>query len=112
SLDAETDNGRLIMRERVTPVINPQAQRLIFDELEVLIQAGQKTNREPIVMLDWSDDHGQTWSFDRQESLGKVGEWNKRLIFRRLGQAFNRVFRLRLTDASRLIILGAKAKVR
>lgn len=112
SLDAETDNGRLIMRERVTPVINPQAQRLIFDELEVLIQAGQKTNREPIVMLDWSDDHGQTWSFDRQETLGGVGEWNKRLIFRRLGQAFNRVFRLRLTDASRLIILGAKAKVR
>lgn len=112
SLDAETDNGRLIMRERITPVINPQAQRLIFDELEVLIQAGQKSNREPIVMLDWSDDHGQTWSFDRQETLGKVGEWNKRLIFRRLGQAFNRVFRLRLTDSSRLIILGAKARVR
>lgn len=112
SLDAETDNGRLIMRERVTPVINPQAQRLIFDELEVFIQAGQKSNREPIVMLDWSDDHGQTWSFDRQETIGKVGEWNKRLIFRRLGQAFNRVFRLRLTDSSRLIILGAKAKVR
>lgn len=112
SLDAETDNGRLIMRERITPVINPQAQRLIFDELEVLIQAGQKSNREPIVMLDWSDDHGQTWSFDRQGTLGKVGEWNKRLIFRRLGQAFNRVFRLRLTDSSRLIILGAKARVR
>ncbi|MCM1964192.1 packaged DNA stabilization protein [Acinetobacter pittii] len=112
SLEAETDNGRLIMRERITPVINPQAQRLIFDELEVLIQAGQKSNREPIVMLDWSDDHGQTWSFERQESLGKVGGWNKRLIFRRLGQAFNRVFRLRLTDSSRLIILGAKAKVR
>ncbi|QNW97479.1 hypothetical protein IC797_05505 [Acinetobacter seifertii] len=112
SLDAETDNGRLIMRERVTPVINPQAQRLIFDELEVLIQAGQKSNREPIIILDWSDDHGQTWSFDRQETLGKIGEWNKRLIFRRLGQAFNRVFRLRLTDSSRLIILGAKARVR
>lgn len=112
SLNAETDNGRLIMRERVTPVINPQAQRLIFDELEILIQAGQQLNREPIVMLDWSDDHGQTWSFDRQETLGKVGEWNKRVIFRRLGQAFNRVFRLRLTDTSRLIILGAKAKVR
>ncbi|MGS4874367.1 packaged DNA stabilization protein [Acinetobacter nosocomialis] len=112
SLDAENDNGRLIMRERVTPVINPQSQRLIFDELELLIQAGQHSNRESIVMLDWSDDHGQTWSFDRQDTLGKIGQWNKRLIFRRLGQAFNRVFRLRLTDSSRLVILGAKAKVR
>ncbi|HHP4660841.1 packaged DNA stabilization protein [Acinetobacter baumannii] len=112
SLDAETDNGRMIMRERTTPVINPKGQRLIFDALEIFVQAGQHVNREPIVMLDWSDDQGQTWSFDQQETLGKVGEWKKRVIFRRLGQAFNRVFRLRVTDSSRLIITGAQAKVR
>ncbi|MDQ9030588.1 packaged DNA stabilization protein [Acinetobacter nosocomialis] len=112
SLDAETDNGRMIMRERTTPVINPKGQRLIFDALEIFIQAGQHVNREPKVMLDWSDDQGQTWSFDQQETLGKVGEWKKRVIFRRLGQALNRVFRLRVTDSSRLIITGAQAKVR
>ncbi|MFA3282207.1 hypothetical protein KWE44_09295 [Acinetobacter baumannii] len=112
SLDAETDNGHMIMRERTTPVINPKGQRLIFDALEIFIQTGQHVNREPIVMLDWSDDQGQTWSFDQQETLGKVGEWKKRVIFRRLGQAFNRVFRLRVTDSSRLIITGAQAKVR
>ncbi|MHC3092221.1 packaged DNA stabilization protein [Acinetobacter nosocomialis] len=112
SLDAETDNGRMIMRERTTPVINPKGQRLIFDALEIFIQAGQKVNREPIVMLDWSDDQGQTWSFDQQETLGKVGEWKKRIIFRRLGQSFNRVFRLRVTDSSRLVITGAQARVR
>lgn len=112
SLEEETDNGRLIMRERVTPVLNPQAQRLIFDELEVFIQSGQHLNREPLIMLDWSDDRGQTWSFDRQESIGKIGQWDKRIIFRRLGQAYNRVFRLRMTDSGRLVVLGAKAKVR
>ncbi|MCZ3306451.1 packaged DNA stabilization protein gp10 [Acinetobacter baumannii] len=112
SLDAETDNGHMIMRERTTPVINPKGQRLIFDALEIFIQTGQHVNREPIVMLDWSDDQGQTWSFDQHETLGKVGEWKKRVIFRRLGQAFNRVFRLRVTDSSRLIITGAQAKVR
>ncbi|CAM0676497.1 packaged DNA stabilization protein [Acinetobacter baumannii] len=112
SLDAETDNGRMIMRERTTPVLNPKGQRLIFDALEIFIQAGQKVNREPIVMLDWSDDQGQTWSFDQQETLGKVGEWKKRIIFRRLGQSFNRVFRLRVTDSSRLVITGAQARVR
>ncbi|ENU45340.1 packaged DNA stabilization protein gp10 [Acinetobacter nosocomialis] len=112
SLDAETDNGRMIMRERTTPVINPKGQRLIFDALEIFVQAGQKVNREPIVMLDWSDDQGQTWSFDQQVTLGKVGEWKKRIIFRRLGQSFNRVFRLRVTDLSRLVITGAQARVR
>lgn len=112
SLDAETDNGRMIMRERTTPVINPKGQRLIFDALEIFVQGGQHVNREPIVMLDWSDDQGQTWSFDQQETLGKVGEWKKRIIFRRLGQSFNRVFRLRVTDSSRLVITGAQARVR
>lgn len=112
SLESETDNGRTIMRERVTPVLNPQGQRVIFDELEIFIQVGQYSNREPLMMLDWSDDRGQTWSFDRQESIGKIGEWGKRIIFRRLGQSFNRVFRLRVTDTSKLVILGSKARVR
>ena len=100
------------MRERVTPCLNPQGQRLVFDEVEIIAQVGQDENAKPLIMLDWSDDKGRTWSNDRQESLGGIGEYKKRLIFRRLGQSFNRVFRVRMTDAARLILLGAKAKVR
>ena len=63
-------------------------------------------------MLDWSDDGGRTWSSTRQVDLGGVGEFTKRILFRRLGQSFKRVFRLRMTDAGRLVLLGAKARVR
>lgn len=110
--NCQTDNGEPIIRERVTPVINPQAQRMVFDDVELICQVGQSTNTEPLLMLDWSDDKGKTWSNTRQESLGGIGEHSKRVIFRRLGQSFNRVFRLRCSDAVHLVILGAKARVR
>ena len=84
----------------------------VNDEVEIIAQVGQDENAKPLIMFDWSDDKGRTWSNDRQESLGGIGEYKKRLIFRRLGQSFNRVFRIRMTDAARLILLGAKAKVR
>ena len=100
------------MRERVTPVVNPHGLKLIFDELEIKLQAGQDDNSNPLLMLDWSDDNGRTWSTSRQEGIGAVGEYKKRVIFRRLGQSLGRVFRLRMTDAARLVLLGAKVKVR
>ena len=110
--ETQTDNGAMILRERTTPVINPHGQRIIFDELELKLKVGQEQNTKPLIMLDWSNNGGRTWSATLEQDLGGVGEFNKRVIFRRLGQAFNRVFRLRMSDASELVILGAKARVR
>ncbi len=115
-VNEQTDDGQTIVRERTTPCINPHATRVIFDEVELICQVGQQKNDKPLIMFDWSDDRGKTWSNDRIEDLsqdlGAIGEYQKRVIFRRLGQSFGRVFRVRMTDIGRLIILGAKAKVR
>lgn len=114
--NAETDDGNPIIRERTAPCVSPHATRLIFDEVELICQVGQPTNTKPQVMLDWSDDRGKTWSNDRLTELandiGAIGEYEKRVIFRRLGQSFGRVFRVRMSDSGRLILLGAKARVR
>ena len=69
------------MRERVTPCLNPQGQRLVFDEVEIIAQVGQDDNAKPLIMFDWSDDKGRTWSNDRQESLGGIGEYKKTADF-------------------------------
>lgn len=111
TLNSRTDDGDTIVRERITPVINPQTQRLIFHELEIVAQMGQDIDAKPMLMLDWSNDKGRTWSYTRQEDLGGIGEYDKRLVFRRLGQSFSRVFRFRMTDASKLVITGAKVRV-
>lgn len=114
--DAETDDGVTIIRERTTPCVSPHASRLIFDALSLICQVGQDTDSRPQIMLDWSDDRGKTWSNDRIEEItndiGAIGEYEKRIVFRRLGQSAGRVFRVRMTDAGRLVILGAKARVR
>lgn len=113
---AETDNEVPIIRERTTPCVSPNGSRMIFDEVQLFCQVGQDNNTKPMIMFDWSDDRGKTWSSDQvveiANDLGAIGEYEKRVVFRRLGQSFSRVFRVRMTDAGRLILLGAKAKVR
>lgn len=109
--DCKSDDGQMILRERITPVLNPQGQRLRFAELELMMQTGQFNDSDPQILLSWSDDKGLSWSTERQVGLGKLGEFKHRVIFRRLGQSFNRVFRVRLSDAHQFVILGAKAKV-
>lgn len=110
--DCNTDNLMPILRERVTPVINPQGAQIVFDALELTLQVGQKENVNPVIRLDWSDDRGKSWSKDRTLDFGAIGEYDKRIVFNRLGKSRNRVFRLRISDANRLIVLGAKARVR
>lgn len=114
--DSQTDDGVPIIRERTTPCVNPQPSRLIFDALFINCQVGQDDDVKPQILLDWSDDKGKTWSNDRiadiTSDIGSIGEYEKRVIFRRLGQSSGRVFRLKMTDAGRLILLGAKARVR
>ena len=110
--DCSNDNGDMIIRERITPLINPQATRIVFDSVELSLQVGQDSNINPLIMFDWSDDEGRSWSNDRQVNIGAIGEFKKRVIFRRLGQSFGRVFRLRISDPARLVILGAKGRIR
>lgn len=114
--DAQNDDDVPIIRERTTPCVTPNGSRLIFDELQVFCQVGQDDNSKPQIMLDWSDDRGKTWSNDRiaeiSNDIGAIGEYEKRVTFRRLGQSFGRVFRVRMSDAGRLILLGAKARIR
>ena len=81
-------------------------------KLELIAQVGQEAGIDPQIILDWSDDRGKTWSHSQQQSLGKIGEYGKRVIFRRLGQSFGRVFRIRMSDPVRLVITGAKVKLR
>lgn len=105
-----TDDGVIVVRERTLPcVVN---DRLIFDELTIHAQVGQMADKKPLLLLDWSDDGGVTWSNDRVGHIGAMGQFKHRIIFRRLGQSRARVFRIRTTDNGRYVLLGAVAKVR
>jgi hypothetical protein len=64
-------------------------------------------NAVPVAWLSWSADSGHTWSNSYPAQLGKRGEYRRRLVWTRLGKARNRVFRLRMSDGVKKIVLGS-----
>jgi hypothetical protein len=66
---------------------------------------------DPQVMLRWSDDGGHTWSNEHWVSIGKIGEYYRRAIWRRLGMTLklrDRVYEVSGTDPVKIAIMGAE----
>jgi hypothetical protein len=66
--------------------------------------------REPQIYLRWSDDGGHTYSFPRPLPFGNGGEYQTRVIWRRLGRSRNRVYEVSCTDPVPLRIVDAYLK--
>ncbi len=74
----------------------------------------QPPNIDPQVMLRWSDDGGHTWSNEHWASMGKLGEYGKRVIWRRLGMTTklrDRVYEISGSDPVKIAIMGAELSV-
>ena len=73
------------------------------------LATGQGSN--PQVMLRWSDDAGHTWSNEHWASMGAMGAYGTRVIWRRLGmtgQLRDRVYEVSGTDPVKIAITGAE----
>jgi len=68
----------------------------------------------PQLMLRWSDDGGHTWNGERQASMGRIGQYGTRVIFRRLGMTVklrDRVYEISGTDPVKVAIMGAELQI-
>jgi hypothetical protein len=65
-----------------------------------------KYSVDPQALLSWSVDGGHTWSNDHSTSMGKLGQYLTRMIWRRLGAARNRTFRVAVTAAVKKVLIG------
>jgi len=114
-MDTYTDNTDPILRLRATQCMNEEGLRLFFRSLQVDMETGvglaTGQGSAPLLMLRWSDDGGHSWSNIKTVSIGAVGEYEARAIFRRLGSGRNRVFEISLTDPVRFAVFGAFANV-
>jgi len=68
------------------------------------------TTTYPQAMLRWSDDGGSTWSKEHWVTIGQAGKYQNRAIWRRLGQARDRVFEVSITDPVNAVIVSANLK--
>jgi hypothetical protein len=64
----------------------------------------------PQAMLRWSDDGGSTWSNEYWTSVGLIGKYANRAIWRRLGWARDRVFEVSISDPVKAVIISANLK--
>jgi len=107
-----TDNGHEIRRLRRAPHLISDYQRQYFHELQVHFQpgVGLPNGSAPQAMLRWSDDGGSTWSNEHWSSIGVQGAYQNRAIWRRLGQARDRIFEVVITDPVKAVITAANLK--
>ena len=68
------------------------------------------TTTSPQAMLRWSNDGGSTWSREYWVSIGQMGKYKNRAIWRRLGWSRDRVFEVAVTDPVKAVIVSANLK--
>lgn len=116
-LDYYTDNGAAIPRIRACPHLSdPDYRYQIHDELRVDMRTGvgltSGQGSDPKAMLQWSDDGGYTWSNELWASIGKIGEYQARVNWRRLGRSRDRVYKITVTDPVPVAFVGATTRIR
>ena len=117
-LEDYSDNGgvqRWYRTWRALPTGQNNLKRSTQHTLQIDLESGTGLNdgqgSDPQVMLRWSDDGGHTWSNERWSGIGKIGEYYKRVFFRRLGMTLkirDRVYELSGTDPVKIAIMGAE----
>jgi hypothetical protein len=116
-----SDNGQIqkwLRSWRALPTGTNNLKRTAQHSLQIDCESGVGTNTgqgsDPQMMLRWSDDGGHTWSNEHWTSMGKIGEYYRRVIWRRLGMTLklrDRVYEISGTDPVKLAIMGAELNV-
>lgn len=105
------EDGDVIIRVATGAPLYNEGKRLFFSRLEADMETGvglsSGQGSDPKVWLNVSDDGGRTFSYDMEASIGRMGEYQTRAVFRRLGQARQRVFRLNMSDPVRTTLIAA-----
>jgi len=100
--DLYTNDGRTNISRRRCADLHAGRDRLFYNSLQIDMEVGQGTisgqGSDPKIMMQFSNDGGRTWEDQRQASIGKTGESRERVIFWRLGSAYDRVFELTISD--------------
>jgi hypothetical protein len=117
-LDDYSDNGSIqkwLRSWRALPTGQNNLKRTAHHSLQLDCESGVGLNlgqgSDPQVMLRWSDDGGHTWSNEHWVSIGRIGEYYRRAIWRRLGMTLklrDRVYEVSGTDPVKIAIMGAE----
>lgn len=102
-----------IVRIRQSPTYWEALKQVFHREFQLDVESGVGIQEllqgnDPQIMLQYSDDGGHSFSSENWTSLGKIGEYSKRVKWRRLGRSRERVYRVTVSDPVKVIMLGAR----
>jgi hypothetical protein len=117
-LDVYSDNGGIqkwLRSWRALPTGQNNLKRTAQHSLQLDCESGTGLvtgqGSDPEIMLRFSDDGGHTWSNEHLSKMGKIGEYYRRVFWRRLGMTLklrDRVYELSMTDPVKTAIMGAE----
>lgn len=114
SLDFYDDDGDEIKRQRIFPHLNNEGERFPCNELQVDFEVGvgltTGQGSAPLCWLEVSRDGGQTWGPELYKSIGAIGDYNARVVWRKLGIADTVTFRVSTSDPVKVVLLAAYLK--
>lgn len=107
----ETDGVTGMRRVRRAPHLLSQLNRVIYDRFQLHMEVGlglpSGQGSDPEAMLSWSNDGGQTFGTVYRAPVGPIGDYRRRVIWRKLGYGRDRVFEVSVTDPIPWRLVGA-----
>jgi hypothetical protein len=105
-----TFNGDARVCERTSPNdAVPLRNKRQYSEFVIDCTTGEAPSGTPVVELSWSKDGGATFGNPVTKPAGALGDRHQRLIWRRLGQSRDRVWRVRFSDNAPFSIVSGEA---
>lgn len=104
---AHTFDGDALVCERTSPNdVAPLRELKTHSQFVLDCQTGEAESGTPVVALSWSNDGGASFGNPVERSAGAIGDRWQRLVWRKLGRARDRVWRVRFSDDAPFAIIS------
>jgi hypothetical protein len=107
--------GMPLRRMRRPPVLMNENKRVFFRKIELFAEAGlgntSGDGEDPQVSMRWTNDGGKLWGAYISRSMGRIGEYFKRMIWLRLGAGRKRTFEFVCSEPTPVRFLDAFVEI-
>lgn len=112
--DVYTEFGEATARTFTLQPLQNNMQPFFVPKLELTVESGVglPDAPDPSVRLQISRDGGKTWGDERSRPMGKMGEYNRRAVWRRNGRSSRfDVYRFTMTDPVKTTVIQLTAQI-
>lgn len=119
--DTHTNDNKPLQRIRVTQSVNGEllgakGKRVQMSELKIIMETGvglvEGQGDNPRIMIEYSDDGGNSWNAGSWPQVGRMGEFTLQVEWFNLESFYDRIFRVSTSDPVNYSIYSATIDLR